>query len=174
MQADIQANLFSNNRDFIDSIDVDDMPVDNPIGFSPGSRLSRPTSIISASTSASTPSLTSIGSSNSSAHLPVSPHSNYSGSNTGLIPLHCTLFLFDDKLMIVKRQSSAISGKKVTGLDDVSKLVKSGGGVAVLDKNGAKKDKLSYRGIVNVSEITVTDVGNGGQSQKHGILVPPG
>ena len=66
--------------------------------------------------------------------------------------------------MIVKRQSSAISGKKVTGLDDVSKLVKSGGGVAVMDKNGAKKDKLSYRGIVNVSEITVTDVGNGGKS----------
>jgi len=162
--SDFQANLFSNNRDFIDSIDVEDIPVDNFIGASPGSRVSRPTSIMSASTSASTPSLASIGSSHSSANLPVSPpHSNFAGSNVGLSPLPCTLFLFDDKLMIVKRQNSSISGKKVTGLDDVTKLVKSGGGVAVMDKNGGKKDKLSYRGLANVSQVTVTDVGNGGR-----------
>lgn len=78
--------------------------------------------------------------------------------------LHCTLFLFDDKLMIVKRQSSAISGRKITGLDDVPKLVKTGGGVAVIDKNGSKKDKLSYRGAVDVLDIIATDVGNGGMS----------
>lgn len=161
--AEVQANLFSNNRDFIDSIDVDDMPVDDFTGSSSGSRLSRPTSVMSASTSASTPSLASFGSSVSSTQMPISPHSNHPGSNAGLSPLHCTLFLFDDKLMIVKRQNSSISGKKVTGLDNVPKLVKSGGGVAVMDKNGGKKDKLSYRGVVNVSEVTVTDVGNGGE-----------
>lgn len=80
-----------------------------------------------------------------------------------LSSLHCTLFLFDDKLMIVKRQSSAISGRKVTGLDDVTKLVKTGGGVAVIDKAGSKKDKLSYRGIVDVLDVIAADTGNGGQ-----------
>ena len=81
-----------------------------------------------------------------------------------MTPLHCTLFLFDDKLMIVKRQASNVSGRKVTGLDDVARLVKTGGGVAVIDKNGSRKDKLSYRGVVNVSDIIATDVGNGGES----------
>jgi hypothetical protein len=65
--------------------------------------------------------------------------------------------------MIVKRQSSSISGRKVTGLDDVQRLVKTGGGVAVLDKNGAKKDKLSYRGVVDVLDVIASDVGNGGE-----------
>lgn len=116
----------------------------------------------SASTSASTPSLTSIGSSASSAQLPISPHSILGGGINGLSPLHCTLFLFDDKLMVVKRQTSSVSGRKVTGLDDVPKLVKSGGGVAILDKNGTKKDKLSFRGIVDVLNVIATDVGNGG------------
>lgn len=158
-----QANLFSNNRDFIDSIDVDDMPVEAPASSSPGSRFSsRPMSVISASTSASTPSLASFGSSASSAQLPVSPHSAAAGP-AALTPLHCTLFLFDDKLMIVKRQSSNVSGRKVTGLDDVARLVKTGGGVAVIDKSGSRKDKLSYRGVVNVSDIIATDVGNGGE-----------
>lgn len=65
--------------------------------------------------------------------------------------------------MIVKRQSSAISGRKVTGLDDVQKLVKTGGGVAIRAKDGVKKDKLSYRGIVDVLDVIASDVGNGGE-----------
>lgn len=65
--------------------------------------------------------------------------------------------------MIVKRQSSAISGRKVTGLDDVPRLVKTGGGVAILDKTGAKRDKLSYRGLVDVLDVIASDVGNGGE-----------
>ena len=73
------------------------------------------------------------------------------------------MFLFDDKLMIVKRQGTAISGRKVTGLDDVPGLVRSGGGVAVMDKAGAKKDKLSFRGIVDITDIIAVDVGNGGE-----------
>lgn len=64
--------------------------------------------------------------------------------------------------MVVKRQSSSISGRKVTGLDDMPKLVKSGGGVAVMDKLGSRKDKLSFRGAVDILDVIVTDVGNGG------------
>lgn len=84
--------------------------------------------------------------------------------HSSLSTLHCSLFLFNDKLIIVKRQSAAISGRKVTGLDDVARLVKSGGGVAVMDKGGAKKDKLSYRGIVDILDVIASDVGNGGKS----------
>ncbi len=63
----------------------------------------------------------------------------------------------------MKRQSHSISGRKVTGLDDVQKLVKTGGGVAVIDKNGGKKDKLSFRGLVDVSDVIASDIGNGGE-----------
>lgn len=131
-----QANLFSNNRSFIDSIDVDE----------PEARSSS-----HASTSASVSSVSTAAS---------------SSVTTGTSNLHCTLFLFDDKLMIVKRQSN-VSGRKITGLDDMDKLIKSGGGVAVLDKAGAKKDKLSFRGTVDILDIIATDVGGGGELAPH-------
>lgn len=67
--------------------------------------------------------------------------------------------------MVVKRQASSISGRKVTGLDDVQKLVKSGGGVAILDKQNVKKDKLAFRGIVDIMDIVACDIGNGGRSK---------
>ena len=155
--------MFSNHRNFLDSIDVDDLPADYPTAVSPGSRprsYSRPTSLMSTSTSASIPSLSSLGSVSSSSQLVASPQTNMANTSA---PLHCTLFLFDDKLMIVKRQSSSISGQKVTGLDDVQRLVKTGGGVAVMDKNSAKKDKLSFRGVVDVLDVIASDVGNGGE-----------
>jgi hypothetical protein len=66
--------------------------------------------------------------------------------------------------MVVKRQSSSVSGRKVTGLDDMPRLIKSGGGVAVMDKLGSKKDKLSFRGAVDILDVIVTDIGNGGTS----------
>lgn len=125
------ANLFSNNRSFIDSIDVDEA---DP----------RPNH---ASTSAS---LSSISTASSSA-------------TSSTANLHCSLFLFDDKLMVVKRQSASISGRKVTGLDDMERLIKSGGGVAVMDKSGNKKDKLSFRGTVDILDVIATDVGGGGK-----------
>ncbi|RSH95410.1 hypothetical protein EHS25_000497 [Saitozyma podzolica] len=154
------AKLFSNKRDFIDSIDVEDLPSEYHLSASPNSRgmsySSRPSTF--SATSTSTPSLASIGSSAASSYAPVSPPPT---AHVGIPALHCTLFLFDDKLMIVKRQSSSISGRKVTGLDDVQRLVKTGGGIAVLDKNGAKKDKLSYRGVVDVLDVIASDVGNG-------------
>jgi hypothetical protein len=76
-------------------------------------------------------------------------------------PLHCTLVLFDDKLMITKRQVAAISGRKATGLDDIKDLIKSGGGVAVKEKDGARRAKLSFRGVVDILDVRVADMGNG-------------
>ena len=51
----------------------------------------------------------------------------------------------------------------MTGLDNVAKLVKSGGGVAVMDK-GIKKDKLVFKGAVDILDVIASDVGNGGET----------
>lgn len=77
------------------------------------------------------------------------------------VPLHCTLFLFDDQLVIAKRPSAQVSGRKLTGLDDISKLVKSGGGVAVKEKDGVKKERLSFRGAMDIMALTGLDMGSG-------------
>ncbi|WVQ75384.1 hypothetical protein IAR50_005004 [Cryptococcus sp. DSM 104548] len=153
---DFPAKLFSNNRDYIDAIDVEDNPAEYPTMQSPNGR---PISTISrgSMSTASTPSMPGFGSLPNSSHIPQSPQF----SNSAMPPLHCTLFLFDDKLMIVKRQSSSISGRKVTGTDDVQRLVKSGGGIAVKEKNNGKRDKLSFKGEVDVLDVVASDVGNG-------------
>ncbi|OCF31354.1 hypothetical protein I316_06959 [Kwoniella heveanensis BCC8398] len=141
---DFPAKLFSNSREFIDAIDVEDLPSD-----------SRPLSI----SSNSTPSMASFGSITAASQLTHSPPLH----SAAMTPLHCTLFLFDDKLVIVKRQSTSISGRKVTGTDDVQRLVRNGGGVAALDRSGGggRKDKLSFKGEVDVLDIIASDVGNG-------------
>ncbi|WVF65702.1 hypothetical protein IAT40_000433 [Kwoniella sp. CBS 6097] len=159
---DFPAKLFSNNREFIDSIDVEDLPAEYPTTSSPPSRpmstiSSRPLSI----SSNSTPSMGSFGSITSTSQSTQSPPSH----PWTMTPLHCTLFLFDDKLMIVKRQTSALSGRKVTGTDDLQKLVRNGVGVAALDRSNGRKDKLSFRGEVDVLDVIASDVGNGGESQ---------
>ncbi|WVN91089.1 uncharacterized protein L203_106336 [Cryptococcus depauperatus CBS 7841] len=149
---DFPAKIFSNNRDYIDSIDVEDLPAEYPT--SPHSR-PMPTSSRATASSAST-SLQALGSLPTASQLPQSPQAGSAVAN-----LHCTLFLFDDKLMIVKRQSSSISGRKVTGTDDVQKLVRTGGGVAIKEKNNGKRDKLSFRGEVDVLDVMASDIGNG-------------
>ncbi|TYJ55176.1 hypothetical protein B9479_004110 [Cryptococcus floricola] len=153
---DFPAKLFSNNRDYIDAIDVEDNPAEYPTMQSPNGRPLSTMSRGSMST-ASTPSMPGFGSLPNSSQIPQSPQF----SNSATPPLHCTLFLFDDKLMIVKRQSSSISGRKVTGTDDVQRLVKSGGGIAVKEKNNGKRDKLSFKGEVDVLDVMASDVGNG-------------
>ncbi|WWC97695.1 hypothetical protein V866_004579 [Kwoniella sp. B9012] len=144
------AKLFSNSRDYIDAIDVEDLPAEYPTVSSPPSRPlsslgSRPLSI----SSASNPSMASFGSLTSQ-----SPPAIHAAAT----PLNCILFLFNDKLMIVKRQSSSISGRKVTGTDDIPKLVR---GAAIMDKNPIKKDKLSFRGEVDILDVIASDTGNG-------------
>ena len=148
--------MFSSKRNYIDSLDVNDYPLEYQLP-SPGSRVSRPPSTFS-TLSTSTPSLASVGSTVSS-NMPASP------GGMQVSALHCTLFLLDDKLLIVKRQAGTVSGRKVTGLDNVAKLVKSGGGIAVMDK-GIKKDKLVYKGSVDVLDVIASDVGNGGEFSK--------
>ncbi|CAK9786810.1 hypothetical protein CC85DRAFT_286503 [Cutaneotrichosporon oleaginosum] len=143
------ASLFSNNRDYLDSIDAEDVTTDGVI-FNP--RASRPVSIKSGKSST----VTSLGSLASN-HSFASPQKEMGAPP----PLHCTLFLFDDKLMIAKRQATAISGRKATGVDDIKDLIKSGGGVAVKEKDGARRAKLCFRGVVDILDVRVADVGKG-------------
>ena len=66
----------------------------------------------------------------------------------GIGNLHCTLFLFDDKLMIVKRPGNGEkSGRVLSGLEDLEKVTKAG----VLNP-GAKKAKsgLVFKGVIEV------------------------
>ncbi|EIW82335.1 hypothetical protein CONPUDRAFT_164953 [Coniophora puteana RWD-64-598 SS2] len=69
--------------------------------------------------------------------------------------LHCTLFLFDDKLMIAKRPSNEKSGRVLAGLSEVDKLAKSGG-----IPLGVKKSGLSCKGVIDLADLTVADVGD--------------
>jgi hypothetical protein len=105
-----------------------------------------------------------------------------SNSNSSASSLHCTLFLFSDRLLIAKRPSYHQSGRKLTGLDDVSKLWKgsiiggggAGGGVGVRGGPGrsgvgdSSKDgggKLSCKGVVSVLDVVASDLGGGGTSR---------
>jgi hypothetical protein len=91
---------------------------------------------------------------------PLSPggHSSSNGN------LNCTLFLFDDKLVIAKRQHPAVNGRKATGLDDLNKMMRGGGGLLGLAQSGAHltKDKLSFKGIVDLFDITAVGLDGGG------------
>ncbi|KAI0309685.1 hypothetical protein OF83DRAFT_1273034, partial [Amylostereum chailletii] len=76
-------------------------------------------------------------------------------SASSLEPLHCTLFLFDDKLMIVKRPGNGEkSGRTLSGLDQVEKVMKSGGLPL-----GLKKSGMSCKGVVDITDVAATDVG---------------
>ncbi|KIO31118.1 hypothetical protein M407DRAFT_19999, partial [Tulasnella calospora MUT 4182] len=80
-------NLISNNRTFIDAIDVEDVPTD----------------------------------------VPGSSYTNISeaGVATATGPLHCTLFLFDDRLLIVKRPNGSASGRSLSGLDEIDRTLRT-------------------------------------------------
>ena len=83
--------------------------------------------------------------------------SSATGSSAGS-SLHCTLFLFDDKLVIAKRPGDKC-GRAMTGLDHPDKVV--------VGKNLAatpKKTGLVCKGVVEVTDVTATDVGGAGES----------
>ncbi|KAJ7684015.1 hypothetical protein B0H17DRAFT_985586 [Mycena rosella] len=84
---------------------------------------------------------------------PTSSAASVSSSSTG--SLHCTLFLFDDKLLIVKRPGNGEKGgRALAGLDELDKLTKAGG-----RPSGKKKSGMTCKGVVDVTEVVATDVG---------------
>lgn len=88
--------------------------------------------------------------------------SSASTNGQALGNLHCTLFLFDDKLVIVKRPGNGEKGgRALSGLNDLDKLAKSGG-----LPMGLKKSGMVCKGVVDVTDVVVTDVGGAGESTK--------
>lgn len=122
--------LISSGRQFIDCIDVEDI-VSDLAGINPYGSISS----------------SATGSSGSSGG---------SGSNT---ILHCTLFLFDDKLMIAKRPTGDKPGRVLAGLDDVERFANQtltsgrGRGLASMRRAG-----MSYKGVVDVTDVVATDM----------------
>lgn len=80
-----------------------------------------------------------------------------SGSSSKESLLHCTLFLFDDKLVIAKRPGEK-SGRAMTGLDDLEKIVKAKG-LATNSRRGG----LACKGVMEVVDVVATDVGGAGE-----------
>ncbi|KAF7352650.1 DH domain-containing protein [Mycena venus] len=84
---------------------------------------------------------------------PTSSSASVNSSSVG--SLHCTLFLFDDKLLIVKRPGNGEKGgRALAGLDELDKLTKAGG-----RPSGKKKSGMTCKGVVDVTEVVATDVG---------------
>ncbi|KAJ3859197.1 hypothetical protein EV359DRAFT_51220 [Lentinula novae-zelandiae] len=81
--------------------------------------------------------------------------SSSSASSTSLVgSLHCTLFLFDDKLLIVKRPGNGEkSGRVLAGLDELDKITKSG------LPTGKKKNGMVCKGVLDVTDVVATDQG---------------
>ncbi|KAI0050211.1 hypothetical protein FA95DRAFT_662337 [Auriscalpium vulgare] len=72
-----------------------------------------------------------------------------------LEPLQCSLFLFDDKLMIVKRPKGSDKGCRIlAGLDQLDKVAKGG-----RLPSGMKKSGMSCKGVVDIADVVATDVG---------------
>ncbi|KAG8691085.1 hypothetical protein FRC11_006908 [Ceratobasidium sp. 423] len=95
------------------------------------------------------------------------------GGGAALDTLQATLFLFDDKLMICKRNpSSSAPGRILAGLDETEKVAKVGlglglgfrkalGGSSVSKPGGIGGGGwgLSCRGVIDVGDVVATDVG---------------
>ncbi|KAL1722372.1 hypothetical protein EV715DRAFT_247584 [Schizophyllum commune] len=76
-----------------------------------------------------------------------------SASTTSLgTSLNCTLFLFDDKMVIVKRPHDK-SGKALSGLDAVDKVTK---GASLPSK---RRSGMSCKGVVDIADVVATDIG---------------
>lgn len=88
------------------------------------------------------------------------PGASSSTTSSSATSLHCTLILFDDKLMIVKRPGNGEKGGRLlSGLDEVEKLAKAGGLPL-----GMKKSGMSYKGVFDLCDVVVADVGDAGNT----------
>ena len=83
-------------------------------------------------------------------HMPAS-----SSGSVGGTTLNCTLFLFDDKLMIVKRPSDK-SGRTLAGFDRLDYVAKGNTLSTSMRRN------LVCKGVIDITDVAATDVGGAG------------
>lgn len=87
---------------------------------------------------------------------PLSSAASISGSSSGT--LHCTLFLFDDKLLVAKRPGHGEKGgRALAGLDELEKVMTAG-----RIPSGKKKGGMTCKGVLDITEVVATDVGGAG------------
>lgn len=67
--------------------------------------------------------------------------------------LHCTLLLFDDKLLIVKRPNGDKGVKELTGLDKLDKVTKVG------TISSRKKSGMSTKAVLDITDVVASDPG---------------
>ena len=127
-------DLIKSSRRFIDCIDVEDNITDG-MGMGAGSNA-----------------YSSVSSSSASV--------NSGGSGT----LNCTLILFDDKLMIVRRPNGDKPGRVLAGLDDVERFASGGFNL----KTFMKKNSMVCKGVLDICDVVATDVSGPGDL----IVVP--
>ena len=76
----------------------------------------------------------------------------------GIEPLKCSLFLFDDKLMIVKRNGDK-PVRTLSGLNDLNRVIPKPASSRPIS---LKKAGLQFKGIVEITDVVATDVGGSG------------
>ncbi|KAJ4478292.1 hypothetical protein J3R30DRAFT_2885247 [Lentinula aciculospora] len=82
------------------------------------------------------------------------PTSSSTSSISLVGSLHCTLFLFDDKLILVKRPGNGEKGgRALAGLDELDKITKGG------LPTGRKKNGMVCKGVFDVTDVVATDQG---------------
>lgn len=75
-------------------------------------------------------------------------------SSSASPPVPCTLFLFDDRLMIAKRHTTSAPGRVLAGLDDMERLAKGG----ILSSASIRKT-MSCKGVVEIADVVAADPG---------------
>jgi hypothetical protein len=128
------ANLISSGRRFVDCIDVEDN-----YGEAGWDADSPPPAMTSNPNLLATP-----------------------GASSSNATLHCTLFLFNDKLIIAKRNNSEKSGRTLAGLDEGDKFPMGGSGIGSFGfsfgRSGFKKGSMTCKGVVDITDVVATDV----------------
>jgi hypothetical protein len=76
--------------------------------------------------------------------------------------LHCTLFLFDDVIVIAKRASSSSCGRFLVGLDDLNKLADQMKTFTERSSSASRanqKIELGFRGLIDLPNVQAIDLG---------------
>lgn len=86
----------------------------------------------------------------------------------------CTLFLFDDSILVAKRTSANSSGRQLLALDDLNRLadeMKTFTERSGSSANRDRKPELGFRGVVDIADVVATDLGGPGEYQRRPCVV---
>ncbi|GAC94569.1 hypothetical protein PHSY_002142 [Pseudozyma hubeiensis SY62] len=90
--------------------------------------------------------------------------SGIAASFSGLKPIPCTLFLFDDRIVVAKRAHASTSGRRLVGLDDIGRLTSQMKIVSEKSSSGSllapgKRADLAFRGTIGLMDVDAQDLG---------------